>query len=328
MIYMNNAERTLEKPEGVQDGRPESAETVKRLIARLFNMKNPQNVYLTRSGKEAVETALRAFTEPGSHVMTTVTEAEDTKAFLKQLEAEGRKLTYIGTDPYGRLDYDKLEQALRPETTTVVCAHGSGVSGNIADLERICSFARRHGLRVIADGRQTAGGFDVNLENLGVDVYCFTGEKMLMGPAGIGGICLKEGVSPAGLPHPEQTPPPEILGGFARAVEFILDRGIYGVAMLPHRLEKRFFESAKGMDGVTIYGDYGTKDRLPIVSLKAEGHTPEEIRDYLAGRGIVIGVEQGFARFSFGYFNTRPQVKETVWALMDFLGIDDLYLLP
>ena len=34
------------------------------------------------------------------------------------------------------------------------------------------------------------------------------------------------------------------------------------------------------------------------------------------------------ARFSFGYFNTRSEVKEAVLQLMDLLGIDDLYLLP
>lgn len=329
MIYLNNAERTLEKPEGVMAAQPETAQTVKALVAQLFNLNRPQNVYLTSSGQDAVKAALHTFIEKGSHVLSTETEAEDTRALLAGLETEKScKVTYIGTDAYGRLNYDGMEAALRPETKAIVCAHGSGASGNIADLERICVFARRHGLLVIADGRQTAGGFDVNLENLGVDIYCFTGEKMLMGPEGIGGICLKDGVNPAELSQLEEIPGPEVLGSFAKAVSFILDKGIYGVAMLPHRLEKRFFESAKGMDPVTVYGDYGTNDRLPIVSIKAEGHTPEEIRDYMAERGITIGVTEGFARFSFGYFNTRAQVKETVWALMDFLGIDDLYLLP
>jgi len=37
--------------------------------------------------------------------------------------------------------------------------------------------------------------------------------------------------------------------------------------------------------------------------------------------------QQGLTRFSFGYFNTRTDVNDAVWALMDLLGLDDLYLL-
>ena len=37
--------------------------------------------------------------------------------------------------------------------------------------------------------------------------------------------------------------------------------------------------------------------------------------------------EEGLTRISFGYFNTRVDVNDTVWALMDLLGLDDLYLL-
>ena len=59
-------------------------------------------------------------------------------------------------------------------------------------MERICAIARRHNIPVIADGRLTAGAVDINLEAMGADVFCFTGEKMLMGPEGIGGICLKD----------------------------------------------------------------------------------------------------------------------------------------
>jgi len=37
--------------------------------------------------------------------------------------------------------------------------------------------------------------------------------------------------------------------------------------------------------------------------------------------------ETGLTRFSFGYFNDRMEVNDTIWALMDLLGLDDLYLL-
>ena len=40
-----------------------------------------------------------------------------------------------------------------------------------------------------------------------------------------------------------------------------------------------------------------------------------------------MGTPEGLTRFSFGYFNTRRDVNDAVWMLMDLLGLDDLYLL-
>lgn len=335
MIYLDNAARTLEKPESVLQGSPGQGadkDAVKALAAQLFHLESADSVFLTGSGQAAMERAITKFIPAGCHIIATITEAGDTLNQLETLKEQGCSVTCIGTDPYGTLNYDEFEAAVRPQTKAVVCAHGSAVSGNVADLDRICTFARRHGLLVISDGRQTAGGVEVNLESLGVDIYFFTGEKLLMGPETIGGICLKASLAKSAgdalKASLEEEIDEESLSSFASALRFISDRGIYGVTMLAHRLEKRFFESVKGMDQVTVYGSFATGDRLPIVSIKAEGRSAEEIRDYMAQRGIVIGVEKGYARFSFGYFNTRPQVKETVWALMDFLGIDDLYLLP
>ena len=73
MIYLNNAERTLEKPEGVMAAQPETEQTVKALVAQLFNLKQPQNVYLTSSGQDAVKAALHTFIEKGSHVPVSYT---------------------------------------------------------------------------------------------------------------------------------------------------------------------------------------------------------------------------------------------------------------
>ena len=40
-----------------------------------------------------------------------------------------------------------------------------------------------------------------------------------------------------------------------------------------------------------------------------------------------MGTYDGLTRFSFGYFNTRRDVNDAIWVLMDLLGLDDLYLL-
>ena len=357
MAFLNNAAKAQQKPESVKNAPPASEARAKELTARLFHMKNPGNVIFTRNGTRAVELALRAFIKKGDHIILSVMDVDATWELAEELAAvQGVEVSMLGANVYGVLNYEEIESLIRPNTRAIVCAHGCSVTGNIADMDRLTTIARRHKLLVISDGCQTAGAADVRLEDLGIDVYCFTGYKKLMGPRGIGGICLKEGLMQQfeeGLkPVLEEKPElaqalepvdPAKLGSYCAAIEFILEKGIYGISMLPHRLAKRFFEATKSMDAVEVYGDFGTNTKLATVSIRVDGFTPEQVHEHMLMKfGIVckpglhnasrmheaLGTaEQGLTRFSFGYFNNRMEVNDTIWALMDLLGLDDLYLL-
>ena len=357
MVFLNNAAKTLQKPEGVKNAAPATEEQAKALTAKLFCMKNPENVILTHSGSQAMELALRAFIKKGDHIILSVMDVDATWKLAEDLAAvHGVEVSPLGVNVYGVLEYDKIETLIRPNTRAIVCAHGCSVTGNIADMDRLTTIARRHKLLVISDGCQTAGAAEVRLEDLGVDVYCFTGYKKLMGPKGVGGICLKEGLMEQfkeGL-VPVLEEKPELaealkpvdsvkLGGYCAGLEYIFEKGIYGISMLPHRLAKRFFEATKSMDAVEVYGDFGTNTKIATVSIRVEGFTPEQVAEHmLKNFGIVckaglhdssrmheaLGTaEHGLTRFSFGYFNDRMEVNDTIWALMDLLGLEDLYLL-
>ena len=196
---------------------------------------------------------------------------------------------------------------------------------------------------ITATANHTAGAVPVNLEELQTDVFCFSGHKKLMGPYGSGGLCLK-----AGLELTDealslvQAPSAKKLGQLCSALDFIEEKGMYGIAIFPHRLAKRFFEAVKSMKDVTVYGDFGTNTRIPTVALSVSGFSSQEVKDFLRKRGITVAAgsleaprlmksfgreQEGVVRFSFGYFNTRQEVNEAVWALMELLGLNDLYLL-
>ena len=44
------------------------------------------------------------------------------------------------------------------------------------------------------DAAQTAGLLPIDMERMHIDVLCFSGHKGLLGPQGMGGICVREGV--------------------------------------------------------------------------------------------------------------------------------------
>ncbi|MBR3785304.1 MAG: aminotransferase class V-fold PLP-dependent enzyme [Firmicutes bacterium] len=344
MIFFNNAATTQQKPEGVKGAAPKTEGEVRPLIAELFGMKHPENIAFTQSGTQAVALALRTFLKEGDHVITTVTEQDATIAVLEDM---GVTYDLLGIDVYGTLNCDALEELIKEDTKAIVCAHGCSVTGNIADLETVCNIARRHKLPVISDGCQTAGAAEVNLVNLGVDVYCFTSHKKLMGPYGIGGICFADEKLKKTFDEVNKEIIGEIdekkLGGLFVSVGFILEKGIYGVSMWPHRLAKRFFESSQSLDKVKVYGNFGTNTRIPTIAFSVEGHTPEEVKEYLRKEyGIVtkaghhgsrlmheaLGTaDTGLVRLSIGYYNNRFQVNDAVWALMKLTDQMDFYLL-
>ena len=344
MIFFNNAHTTQKKPEGVKHAEPKSAEQLLPLIGELLCMKNKENIVLTQGGTQAVELALRHYLHAGDHVVSTVYEKDATCGVMESIGVEA---DFVGVDPYGTLNYDELETLIRPETKAIVCAHGCSVTGNIADLERICNLARKHKIKVISDGCQTVGAAEVNLEAIGVDVYCFTGHKKLMGPYGIGGICFKDEEEKAAFEAANKGAIGPIdekkIGGLYASVRFILDKGIYGISVWPHRLAKRFFESTQSLDKVRIYGNFGTNNRIPTVSISVEGYTPEEVKEYLRKEyGIVtkcgthgskkmheaLGTaDTGLVRVSIGYHNNRFEVNDAVWALMKLTDQMDFYLL-
>lgn len=344
MIYFNNAATTQKKPEGVKHAQPKKAAELKPLIGELLGLKNRENIVLTQGGTQAVELVLRHFIKAGDHIVATVYEQDAT---CEVLEAIGADVTYLGIDTYGTLKYDELEALIKPETKAIVCAHGCSVTGNISDLERICTLSRKYNLMVLSDGCQTAGAAEVNLENIGVDVYCFTGHKKLMGPYGIGGICFKDDQMKAEFEAAYSETIGEIseekIGGLFTSVSFILEKGIYGISVWPHRLAKRFFEATQSLNKVKIYGNFGTNNRIPTIAISVDGFTPEEVCEYMRKNYNIVTktgyhgskkmhealgtADTGLVRVSIGYYNNRFEVNDAVWALMKLTDQMDFYLL-
>lgn len=341
MSYLNNAATTVAKPEGYKSAGTATVADVQSRIAKLVKCKNPEKITLTQGGTEAIRAAVLSFIKPEDHVISTDMEY---KAVLDALEEAGCEVTFIPVNEYGTVKYELIEDAVKENTKAIVCCHGSNVTGNIINLDRVGTIARRHKLIVIADGAQTVGATEIDMETLQLDVLCFTGHKKLMGPYGTGGVCLRGNLELDAkvIEKIVHTPSPEKLGQLCAGLDFIFEKGQYGVAMLPHRLAKRFFEATKSMKDVTVYGDFGTNVRVPNVSINVKGYTAEEVKNIMRQNHIAIkagtldsprlmeslGVaENGVARFSFGYFNTRMEVNDAIWVLMQMQGLTDLYYL-
>lgn len=343
MIYLNNAATTAAKPESYYSADSASEGEAKEKLACLFGCDGEYETILTEGGSQAIKAAIYGLIRPGDHVISTDMEYGETLEALNEIEGKGCTVSYIPVNSYGTVMYELIERAVNDKTRAIVCCHGSNVTGNMVDLGKVGLIARRNNLLLISDGCQTAGAAEIRLSETGADAFCFTGHKKLMGPYGTGGICLRKGIELSRDAESVLTAPSEEkLGKLCASLDFIREKGLYGVSILPHRLAKRFFEAVKSMKDVKVYGDFGTNMRIPTVAISVEGFSAQEIKEFMRKKGIVVrsggfdsprlmrsfGMEkQGLVRFSFGYFNTRRDVNEAILALMELLGIEDFYLL-
>ena len=323
-------------------------------LAQLFGCRRPDHVVFTCNATEALNIAICGTIDPGRHVITTDLEHNSVLRPLYRLQAERQvELSFVAADTRGNIDYTDFEKLIRPDTQAIVCTHASNLTGNMVDVARVGQIAKKHGLLLIVDASQTAGSTPIDMEAMNIDILCFTGHKALMGPQGTGGLCIREGVKirpwkvggtgvqTYSKAQPEQLPALLEAGtlnghgiaGLAAAVDYINSVGLDAIQAKERFLMRRFFGGVSKIEGVTVYGDFTTEQRAPIVALDIRGYDSGEAADALAETYDIatrsgahcaprmhqaLGTaEQGAVRFSFGWFNEVDDVDAAICAVKE-----------
>lgn len=322
-------------------------------LCRFFNGEDPRQIVFTSNSTESLNIAIKGLLEPGDHVITTMLEHNSVLRPVYEMEKKGVALTIIRADKKGRFSLEEMEAAIRPETKMIVCTNGSNLTGNYVDIGKVGEMARRHEVLFVVDASQTAGVFPIDVRNMQVDVLCFTGHKGLLGPQGTGGMYVREGLAIRPLKsggsgvqtysktHPREMPTALEAGtlnghgiaGLRAAVEYIEKTGLDNIRAKEQELMWRFYEGVKEIPGVTVYGDFDSRERCAIVSLNIGDYDSSEVSDALLTEyGIstrpgghcaplmheALGtVEQGAVRFSFAHSNTEEEVDIAINAVRE-----------
>ncbi len=322
-------------------------------LCRFFNGEDPRQIVFTSNSTESLNIAVKGLLEPGDHVITTMLEHNSVLRPLYEMEKKGVALTIIKADKKGRFSLEEMEAAIRPETKMIVCTNGSNLTGNYVDIGKVGGMAHRHDVLFVVDASQTAGVFPIDVRNMQVDVLCFTGHKGLLGPQGTGGMYVREGLAIRPLKsggsgvqtysktHPREMPTALEAGtlnghgiaGLRAGVEYIEKTGLDNIRAREQELMWRFYEGVKEIPGVTVYGDFDSRERCAIVSLNIGDYDSSEVSDALLTEyGIstrpgghcaplmheALGtVEQGAVRFSFAHSNTEEEVDIAINAVRE-----------
>ena len=373
MIYLDNAATTMKKPRCVIDavvaamshmgnagrGATSAALDASRVIydtreklSDLFNLQNPSRVAFTCNSTESLNTAIKGILSSGDHAITTALEHNSVLRPLYDLQAKGMELSIVDCDENGNIDYNDFEKLIKENTKAIVCTHASNLVGNVLDVKKIGSIAKKHNLIFIVDASQSAGVFPIDMQDMNIDILCFTGHKGLLGPQGTGGICVREGidvrplkVGGSGVNTFSKEQPVEMpthleagtlnghaLAGLNAALDYLKEEGIDNIQKREEELMFRFYNGIKDIKDIKIFGNFENK-RAAIVTFNVGDIDSAAFSDELsfaydistrAGahcaplmHKAMNTVEQGAVRFSFSHYNTEEEIDTAIKAVKE-----------
>lgn len=301
-----------------------------------------REIIFTSGGTEADNFAIKgvsaALREKGNHIITSSIEHQAVLNTCKYLEKKGFRVTYLGVDKYGRLEPDKVKEAITEETILVSIMHANNEIGTIEPIGEIGSICKEKGIYFHTDAVQTVGKIPTRVNELKVNLLSLSAHK-IYGPKGIGALYIRKGTKIEALicgGHHERhlragTENVAGIVGLGKACELArnsLDTNFHCLASLRDKLEKGIRERISH-----VYLNGHPQDRLPntsnlsfefvegesvILSLDLKGIAVStgsactsgslEPSHVLLSMGVAPEIAQGSLRFSLGRDNTAQDI--------------------
>ena len=382
MIYLDNSATSFPKPDvvydfmtnfyrkhGVNPGRSrfdaavETEEIVfntRKLLTELFNGGgDPNRLTFSYNATDSLNIVLQGLAEKGKHVITTMLVHNSVLRPLYCMQQQGIiDVTYIPFNKDGYVDPDDIKKAIRPNTKFVACTHSSNVIGTIQPLKEIGKICKDNGLIFVVDGSQGAGSVPLDMVDCGIDVYVFTGHKCLMGPTGIGGSYVREGIDirqtrfggtgvrSAVKTHLEEYPyrleagTINLLGiaGLNAGVKWIKEQGIENIHQREILLWDKLRKGLQSIEGVTTYCANSIENQNPVLSFNIKGFDAGDVGTMLdvdydiacrTGLQCAPRVHEqigtidihGTVRLSVGAFTTDAEIDTAINAVKEIAAI-------
>jgi cysteine desulfurase len=168
-------------------------------IARAVGAREPGEIIFTSGATEGDNLAVKGAALAGlphkNHIVTVCTEHKAVLDSCRALERFGIETTYLPVQQDGRIDLQLLAEAVTPRTSLVSVMAVNNEIGVIQDIRAIAGICREHGVLFHTDATQAAGKIPFHVQDLGVDLACFTAHKMY-GPKGCGALYARRGIQP------------------------------------------------------------------------------------------------------------------------------------
>lgn len=330
-------------------------EAARQKVADFIQAKSSKEILFTRGTTTSlnwVAQFAKEILQPDQEVIISVQEHHSNIIPWQQAcQQTGAKLRYVPLKD-GELDVASLKSMLSEKTKFVSLAHVSNVLGSVAPIGEIAELVHQVGAYLVVDGAQSVPHMAVNVQELDVDFYAFSGHKML-GPTGIGVLYGKEELlnlmSPVEfggemidfvyeqsatwkeLPWKFEAGTPNIAGaiGLGAAVDYLTEIGMEAIQAHEAELVDYVFPKLQAIPGLTIYGSQDLAKRTGVIAFNLDDLHPHDVATALDYEGVAVRAGHHCAqpllrylqvpatvRASFYIYNTKADCDKLVEAII------------
>lgn len=329
-------------------------EAARERVRSFIHAASTKEVLFTRgttTGLNWVACYAESVLQPGDEVLISVMEHHsNTIPWQEACKKTGARLIYAYLKD-GMLDLADFRSKLTEKTRFVALAHVSNVLGVVNPIKEIAELVHQANALLVVDGAQSVPHMKIDVQDLDVDFFAFSGHKML-GPTGIGVLYgkeeLLERMSPVEfggemidfvyeqeatwkeLPWKFEAGTPNIAGaiGLAVAIDYLDKIGMETVHQYEQELIAYVFPKLQAVEGLTIYGSEDLTQRSGVISFNLAGLHPHDVATALDYEGVAVRAGHHCAqpllsylgvaatvRASFYLYNTKADCDKLVEAL-------------
>ncbi|MDQ1353518.1 MAG: hypothetical protein QG657_3824 [Acidobacteriota bacterium] len=377
LIYLDNGATTFPKPEevykfmdyyyrsfGVNPGRSgydlcmesgEIIENTRKQLTKFFNGKDFNRLCFSYNSTDALNLVINGMLQEGDHAITTLLEHNSVlRPLYHKSEYDGVEVDYIPVDGDGFVDPEDFPKKFKKNTKLVIVNHASNVIGTVQPIKEIGKYCKEHGIPFVIDASQSAGKVPIDIEDQFVDIVVFTGHKSLLGPTGIGGLYVKDGIDikftraggtgvrSAVKTHLDEYPYRLEYGtlnsvgvaGLHAGVKWLEEKGIENIHNHEMKLTTMLRDGLEDTEGVILYCMDDLSDHIGIFLFNVEGLEAQDVGTFLdvdyniacrtglhcaplIHEQLGTSTIHGAVRFGIGPFNTEEDIETTINAVKE-----------
>lgn len=319
----------------------------RQAVARLLGA-DERGLVLTKNATEASNLLAYSWARrnlgPGDAFLTTHMEHHaNFVPYRYAADDLGFEVRAVRVTEDGQLDLDHAAELLADGKVRLAAfVHVSNVLGTItpvAELTRMVKEARDEAV-VFVDGAQAVPHLPVDVTELGVDGYLFTGHKMC-GPTGIGGVAVRpdllasmdpflaggdmireveiERATWNEIPHKFEAGTPMIAeaAGLGAAVDYLEGLGLDAIRLHEIELTEQFLDALEAVDGVTLFGPRDSDERGGAISFAVDGVHPHDVGAMLDQHGVCVRVGHHCAKPLMQHLGVNATVRASLYLYND-----------
>jgi cysteine desulfurase family protein len=329
----------------------------RQMLAGFFNGTDPNRLCFAYNSTDALNLIIFGMLKQGDHAISTTLEHNSVlRPLYHQNKLNGVEVDYVPFDGNGFVDPQDIQQKIKANTRLVIVNHASNVIGTVQPIAAIGRICRQAGVPFAIDASQSAGKVPIDIEQLNVDMVAFTGHKSLLGPTGIGGLYVREGIEirhtraggtgvrSADRMHLEEYPyrleygTGNVLGiaGIHAGLQWIQERGIDQIHHHEMRLTRLLRDGLRDLDGVSLHCQDDLADHIGVISFNIDGMEALDTGTLLDGEYNIacrtglhcaplvheqLGTAQigGSVRMGIGPFNTEDHIRTAIAAVAEIV---------